>query len=202
MAHLTLPESIYQAMLAHARADFPNEACGLLRGREGLVVEILTARNISSTPRSDYEVDPETLLRALAWEDEGDALIAIYHSHPASPAYPSAVDAAKAFYPDSVYLILSLQNPHAPQLAGFFLRPEIILRGNAAAKLLREMVFTQVRPGLRSLYLPSEHPRLEGLPDDTPSQVAFYLIFDENDSHPSPIVRLISVQPVTLTIQL
>ncbi len=202
MAHLTLPQSIYRAMLAHAYDDLPNEACGLLRGRAGQATGILPARNIALTPRSDYEVDAETLLRALAWEDEGDELIAIYHSHPTGPAYPSAIDAAKAFYPNSVYLILSLQDPALPRLAGFFLRPELILRGDAAAKLLHDMTFSLVRPGLRSVHLPPGEPPLDAVEDQVPSQVAFYLIFDDNDSRRAPTVRLISVQPVDVTIEI
>jgi proteasome lid subunit RPN8/RPN11 len=145
---LLIPHSIYQALIAHARAQFPNEACGLLRGRGERVMGFLPARNVSATPRTDYEVDPETLLRALSWEDEGDELIAIFHSHPASPPYPSLIDVARAHYPDSVYLILSLQRPDAPELRGYHIRPETIWRGPQADALRQQLPFLQVRPGL------------------------------------------------------
>ena len=73
----------------------------------------------------NYEVDPSALLVQFAWEDEGDTLAAIYHSHPASPAYPSASDAYNAHYPESVYLICSLQDDDHPVLNGFYLRASL-----------------------------------------------------------------------------
>ena len=199
---LILPETIYRTLLAHARAEFPNEACGLLRGKAGRVSDILSAHNVALTPRTDYQVDAQSLLRALAWEDEGDELIAIYHSHPTTPARPSATDAAKAFYPDSIYLILSLQNLAEPQMAGYFLRPELILQGPAAAKLLQDSNFTQVRPGLRSAFFPAEFPLPDPIVADVAAEVAFYLIFDENDSRRTPLIRVVSVQPVDVIIEI
>ena len=199
---LILPQSIYFAMLAHARSEYPREACGLLRGREGRVTGFLAARNVAQAPHRDYEVDAESLLRALTWEDEGDELIAIYHSHPTSPAYPSAVDAGRAFYPDSVYLILSLQEREAPQLQGYFLRPEAIFRDERARELAQKMPFEQVRPGLWSYYLPADATQARAFRDGRAEGVAFYLIFEDNVGRPSPVVRLISVQPATISVQL
>ena len=198
---LILPQSIYFAMLAHARSEYPREACGLLRGREGRVTGFLAAHNVAQTPYQDYEVDAESLLRALTWEDEGDELIAIYHSHPTSPAYPSAVDAGRAFYPDSVYLILSLQNRDAPQLQGYFLRSEAIFRDDHARKMIQEMPFLQVRPGLWTQYLPPDAPQARAFRDVPSHGVAFYLIFEDNVGRQSQVVRLISVQPVPLSVQ-
>jgi len=199
---LILSHSFYQAIVAHARAGYPAEACGLLRGRNGRVSGILPARNTAPNPQRNYQVDAQSLLQALRWEDEGDELVAVYHSHPSGPAYPSAVDAANAFYPESVYLILSLQYPAAPQLEGFYLRPEAMLHGKTARLLLREMSFSQVRPGLWGCHLAAGAalPGFSRRP--APREVAFYLILDENPGrHPSP-VRLISVQSVTVIIQL
>jgi proteasome lid subunit RPN8/RPN11 len=201
-SRLVLPLTIYQAMLAHARSESPNEACGLLRGREGRVSGILAARNVAADPWRDYEVDAGSLLRALEWEDEGDELIAIYHSHPTAPAYPSAVDAARAFYPDSVYLIISLQEPGAPQMNGYLLRPEAVLRGDAARSLQLDIPFEQVRPGLWAYHLPAGAPLLDRFPDAPSDDVAFYLVFEDNSGHKQPQVRLISVLPAPLTIQL
>ncbi len=199
---ITLPKKIYEGMVVHAKENFPNEVCGLLCGQSGCVTNILPAHNISPTPYSDYQVDPETLLHALRREEEGDELIAIYHSHPTSAAYPSATDAAKAYYPNSIYLILSLQKMDAPELTGFFLRPELILSGRAATKLLKEIVFSEVRPGLFSVYLPPpiEAHHFEFLPNTLP-KVAFYLIFEDNGLYHTPEVRLISVEPVEVIIE-
>jgi proteasome lid subunit RPN8/RPN11 len=201
-AQLILPHTFYQAIVAHARADFPNEACGLLRGRDGCVSDILPARNVAPNPRQDYQADAQSLLQALRWEDEGDELVGIYHCHPTSPAYPSAVDAARAFYPDSVYLIISLQEPGAPQMNGYLLRPEVVLRGDAARSLQLDIPFEQVRPGLWAYHLPAGAPLLDRFPDAPSDDVAFYLVFEDNSGHKQPQVRLISVLPAPLTIQL
>lgn len=201
-AQLILSHSFYQAITAHARSDYPEEACGLLRGRDGCVSDILPARNVASNPHQDYQVDAQSLLQALRWEDEGDELVAIYHSHPTTPAYPSAVDAANAFYPDSVYLILSLQHPHAPELRGFYLRPEAVFQGEAAESFLRDIPFELVRSGLWSFHLAADAVWSSPEPRPLAAGIAFYLVFDENSGRQPPPVRLISVKPVALAIQL
>ena len=200
--HLILPQFIYRAMLAHARAEYPREACGLLRGRAGRVTDFLPARNVARNPQMDYEVDAASLLRALAWEDEGDELIAIYHSHPTSPARPSAVDAGRAFYPDSVYLIISLQNPDAPQLHGYLLRPEAVFRDDAARRLQQDVSFQQVRPGLWAHLFSGDAPLADNLRPGASDPIAFYLIFEKPAPHRPPPVRLISVQPASISIQI
>ena len=199
---LLLPQTIYLAMLTHARSDYPNEACGLLRGRGNRASGFLAARNVALTPRTDFEVDPESLLRALEWEEEGDELIAIFHSHPASPPYPSAVDVGRAFYFDSFYLILSLQNREKPQLQGYSLRPEAVFEGDIARKMQKELPFKQVRPGLWGYYVPPDAPPSSGFRDMLPDGVAFYLIFEDNAGQRSPVIRLISVQSAPITIRL
>ncbi len=201
-ARLILPHSFYQAITAHARAGYPDEVCGLLRGRRGRVSDILPARNTAPNPQRDYQVDADSLLQALRWEDEGDELVAIYHSHPTSPAYPSAVDAANAFYPDSVYLILSLQRLDAPALRGFQLRPEAVFRDEAAEAFLRDIPFEPARPGLWGFYLAPDAAWPARAPRPLAAGIAFYLVFDENSGRQPPPVRLISVLPVALTIQL
>ena len=71
-----------------------------------------------------YEVDPDTLARMIDFEDAGLELVAIYHSHPRGPETPSPIDIARATYPDSVYLIVSLAAPERPVLRGFRLLDE------------------------------------------------------------------------------
>ena len=69
----------------------------------------------ATSPRSmeNYEVDPQTLLRQFDFEEQGDEMMGIYHSHPVSVAYPSATDAWNAHYPECVYFICSLEHDTA-----------------------------------------------------------------------------------------
>lgn len=116
---LIVPAAIQADIIAHSRAGWPEEVCGILAGRDGVVTGLLRAANVAADRRLHYTVDPAVLLRQFEFEEAGEEMIAIYHSHPLSPAYPSATDAAQATYPDAVTIICSLQQRQAPVLAGF-----------------------------------------------------------------------------------
>ncbi len=124
MNTITLPRSIYDEIIAHARSGAPEEICGIISGRDGVATELVRARNEAENRVTDYWVDGGTLLRQFDFEDRGETMIAIYHSHPVDPAYPSATDARNAFYPDSVFLICSLLQPDQPVLRGYLLIQE------------------------------------------------------------------------------
>lgn len=120
---LQIPAPVWAEMLAHVRAAHPNEGCGLLSGHAGQVMRFYPTANAHPQPRTRYSIDPPELLRALrAIDAAGEELLAIFHSHPASPAYPSQTDVAQAYYPDTLYLIVSLVKPEQPVLRGFWLR--------------------------------------------------------------------------------
>ena len=124
MQTITLPQLIYNQIIAHAQAGAPEEVCGILSGRDGVATGLARGRNEAANPLTTYWVDGETLLKQFDFEERGEAMIAIYHSHPVDEAYPSAIDAANAFYPDAVYLICSLQRPEQPVLRGWRLIQE------------------------------------------------------------------------------
>jgi proteasome lid subunit RPN8/RPN11 len=138
---ITLPQPIYDEIIAHAEAGAPEEVCGILSGRDGVATELVRARNEAANPVMDYWVDGQTLLKQFDFEERGEAMIAIYHSHPVDPPYPSATDARNAYYPDAVYLICSLLQPQQPQIRGWRLIQEDLphrpaelqpVRGNAS----------------------------------------------------------------------
>lgn len=113
---LALSDSLATLLLAHARAELPNEACGLLSGtaRDGMATTFHPARNAEASPLR-YSVHPDDLVRIIfAIEDAGEDLVAIFHSHTRSPAIPSPTDRRAAMYPDAVYLLASLADPYAP----------------------------------------------------------------------------------------
>lgn len=118
---LTLSPAQYAAILAHVEAERPNEACGLLAGAGGRVSRVYAMENIHHSPAS-YEMNPVQQVKAfLEMEAAGWQLCGIYHSHPAGPAEPSPTDLAQAFYPESVYLIVSQNAQGGWQMRGFFI---------------------------------------------------------------------------------
>ena len=178
------------------RPGKPEEVCGLVRGRHGAAVGIHRARNVAPDPISDYEVDPQALLVQFAWEEQGDALVAIYHSHPVSPAYPSASDAFNAHYPDAVYLICSLQVDEHPVLNGFWLR-ELPIPFNLDA-IRSDIQFSEVRPGRWGAYLPPEASTPAALAHlERPLGQALYVVYETADED---AFRVVAVEPVMVEI--
>lgn len=115
-AGLTFPLALARAMLDHARAELPNEACGLLSGSlgDGRAVAFHPARNSEASPLR-YSVHSEDLLRIVfKIEDAGTDLVAIFHSHTRSPAVPSPTDRRAAQYPDVFYVLATLADALAP----------------------------------------------------------------------------------------
>lgn len=111
----------YAAIVAHAAAEQPVEACGLLVGKGGRVLRVYLVENICHSPTA-YEMDPVRQVAVfLELEAAGWELSAIYHSHPAGPAEPSPTDIAQAFYPESVYLIVSPSATGNWQVRGFLI---------------------------------------------------------------------------------
>jgi proteasome lid subunit RPN8/RPN11 len=97
----------WDLMVDHAREEAPNECCGYLWARDGVVEEAVRAESTRKS-RYAYELDSSSLFRANELDAEGWE-IGIYHSHPRSPAEPSQTDINLAHYPHWTYLIVSLQ---------------------------------------------------------------------------------------------
>jgi proteasome lid subunit RPN8/RPN11 len=101
--HLAIPDPVREAMIAHARADLPNECCGLLAGTpDGRVAARFPIRNDAARP-TEYLTNPRDLLAAFRAVREANLEpLAFYHSHPSSPAVPSATDVARNTYGETV----------------------------------------------------------------------------------------------------
>lgn len=120
LSRLHLPPALHAALLDHARATPGVEVCGLLGGRDEVALSLHRVANIHPEPETRFEMDPRGMLAAFrALRERGEALVGLYHSHPATPARPSARDLALAAYPGVAYLIVSLLTPDAPELAAF-----------------------------------------------------------------------------------
>jgi proteasome lid subunit RPN8/RPN11 len=101
-----ISKSQLDEVVAHAQDDVPNECCGYMRLQDGRVDEVFRAENLRNSPYG-YEIDPKSLLAANDLDDDGFG-VAIYHSHPRSPAEPSQTDINLAHYPHWLYVIVSL----------------------------------------------------------------------------------------------
>lgn len=116
---VAVPRAIVDEMVAHARADYPNECCGLLAGRERAVTRLHRMTNVEASPVM-YLMDPKEQLDVFDRIDrDGDELLGIYHSHTHSPAYPSQTDIRLAYYPESLYVIVSLADQANPVTRAF-----------------------------------------------------------------------------------
>jgi proteasome lid subunit RPN8/RPN11 len=112
---LTIPVRVADQLLAHARAELPNEACGLLSGDlgTGRATAFHPARNADASPLR-YNVHPDDLVRIIfRIEDDDEDLIGIFHSHTHTPAVPSPTDHRTAQYPDAFYVLATLADRDA-----------------------------------------------------------------------------------------
>jgi [CysO sulfur-carrier protein]-S-L-cysteine hydrolase len=109
---------LVQALIDHARAGYPNEACGLLIGDRpaasgGRPLRFEATANKAASPYR-YEIDPDDLYRlTVATDDAGETFWGIVHSHTHTPAVPSPTDIGLAFYPDALYVLVSLAGGEA-----------------------------------------------------------------------------------------
>jgi proteasome lid subunit RPN8/RPN11 len=115
---VVIPAAVRDEIIAHARAGLPNEACGILAGRDGRVERFFAAVPDEPSPYYYRIAGPDQIRIMNEIDDAGLDLVGIYHSHVSSPAYPSRTDAEQAFWPDAVYVIVSLAGGGA-ELRGF-----------------------------------------------------------------------------------
>lgn len=104
---LQMTAAHWHVITAHLEGQLPNEACGLLGGRGGVVERVyLVENNLHSPVR--YQMEPLAQIQAMTEiDDAGLELTAIFHSHPRGPAVPSPTDVAEAYYPETLYVIFS-----------------------------------------------------------------------------------------------
>ena len=118
---MKLSPGLAETIIVHAREEFPNECCGLVAGRDGVATRVLPAINTEGTPFM-YVMDPREQMDLMDQiEDSGEDLLAIYHSHTRSAAYPSTTDVELAFFAEPLYVIVSLQNENTPVISAFHL---------------------------------------------------------------------------------
>lgn len=108
-------------IVAHARADAPNECCGILATEGDHAVELYRTANVEASPFR-FVIDPLELLRIYNEIDQAGRGLAIYHSHTRSAAYPSQTDINFATsWPGAVWVIVSLEHADSPDVKAFLI---------------------------------------------------------------------------------
>jgi proteasome lid subunit RPN8/RPN11 len=124
---MKIAKELIAEMVDHAQRELPNECCGLVGGRDGRATTVYPMRNEFNSPLR-YKLDSKDNLRVNnEIEDAGEQVVGVYHSHTKSPAFPSQTDVNEAeFWPEPMYLIVSLEDPDQPAVKGFWLRDKKI----------------------------------------------------------------------------
>jgi proteasome lid subunit RPN8/RPN11 len=123
-AFVTIDPPALGEMLQHAREDAPNECCGLLIGRRGVVERAVRARNLQASP-TRYLIDPVDHFGAIrAARAQGRRVIGAYHSHPSSAPLPSESDIAEATGGSEFLYVIVSPAGRAPgdELRAYYLR--------------------------------------------------------------------------------
>jgi proteasome lid subunit RPN8/RPN11 len=115
-----IPHSLVAAMVAHAEETYPEECCGILAGVNSVPSHLYRAQNIHATPKIFFEMAPKEQFWAFKNMRHNDLnLVAIYHSHPETPARPSQSDIRLAYDPEPYYLLVSLQQRDKPDVRAY-----------------------------------------------------------------------------------
>jgi len=135
MRELQIPNNIFEQILKQAKAEAPIEACGILAGKDGEVEKLYKMTNADQSsdhfmmePKEQFKVGKD--IRSAGLE-----MLAIYHSHPITPARPSDEDIRLALTPAVTYVIVSLQSADSPVIKGFLIREDDI--AEVSVKVLR-----------------------------------------------------------------
>jgi proteasome lid subunit RPN8/RPN11 len=170
---LYITQAVYNEIIAHAREGKPREVCGILRGRDA---------------------------RVLGLVREGDVMAAIYHSHPVSPAYPSASDAWNANYPECAYVIRSLEDDGIPAVRAFRMIEHGLSLDLEALRAALDL--DETRPGRFGYYQAVDVP-LPSVLQDACAHIAapFYIVFESSgDPGKNPETRVVSITEYEIQI--
>ncbi len=116
---LTLKKDLLEKIFKQIKEESPNESCGILAGKNDRAEKVYAMANIDKSPATYFMDTKEQLLVMKDMRNLGLEMVGIYHSHVASPAYPSAHDVELAFYPEVPYVIISLKDKDNPTVRSF-----------------------------------------------------------------------------------
>ncbi len=116
---ISLSRELFSQIVKHCIDELPDEACGILAGKNGVVEKAYAMRNADKSPEN-FLMDPQEQLKVMKdIRNLGLEMTGIYHSHVASQAYPSERDLELAFYPQTSYCIVTLKDRNNPLMRAF-----------------------------------------------------------------------------------
>jgi [CysO sulfur-carrier protein]-S-L-cysteine hydrolase len=120
---MRISADLIDQIVAHARETAPEECCGVVTGRDGEALAVERAEN-EFAHRMRYRISADEMFRIYKLADgRGEEMLAFYHSHPRSEAYPSQTDINEAGgLPESLHLICSLEDEERPVVRAFAIR--------------------------------------------------------------------------------
>lgn len=139
---IRIAEEDYQKMIAHATAQLPNEACGLIAGEitgeEKQIKKVYLLTNIDQS-KEHFSLDAKEQLAAIKdMRSQGIVPLGNWHSHPETPSRPSEEDIRLAYDKNASYLILSLMEPEHPVLHSFHIEKGIAEKEELAIEERKE----------------------------------------------------------------
>lgn len=124
---IKLEKELFTQIVSHCIKEFPNEACGILAGKDTTIEKVYEMANVDKSPES-YLMDGQDQLKIMKdIRNSNLEMLGIYHSHVASPAYPSRQDVELAFYPEVSYVIISIKDKENPNIRSFKIEEEKII---------------------------------------------------------------------------
>ncbi|MBE0468420.1 MAG: M67 family metallopeptidase [Methyloprofundus sp.] len=122
ITEIAITRKIVQNLLHHAQQTPDQEVCGLVSSRNNTPYRSYPIKNNSPEPTRFFNLDAQQQIQAMAtMRDNNEQLFAIYHSHPTAPAIPSNTDLAQANYPETLYLIISLNTKGILEIRGYLI---------------------------------------------------------------------------------
>lgn len=126
---MKIDKEYLKEIIKHCQDEYPKEACGVVAGEivknkkcnmKRIAKKVYKMKNTSDAPETCYFMEPPEQFSVFKeMREMGYELLGIYHSHTNSPAYPSKRDMDLAFYPEAIYIIISLMDFNCPQINGF-----------------------------------------------------------------------------------
>ncbi|MCL2581144.1 MAG: M67 family metallopeptidase [Streptosporangiales bacterium] len=118
---LTISRELHEAIIAHARKDHPDEACGVIAGAAGSdkAERFIPMENAERSP-TFYRFDAKEQLKVWReMDDRDEEAVVIYHSHTATEAYPSRTDISYASEPQAHYVLVSTRDPETTDFRSY-----------------------------------------------------------------------------------